>query len=77
MSLYELRALVQEYDDNKQSMTKKVVLLNTETRQYITIEVPSFTNCLEYVKQQLNLSEEEKINIPAHLLNKCKELEVI
>jgi len=58
-------------------MTKKVVLLNTETRQYITIEVPSFTNCLEYVKQQLNLSEEEKINIPAHLLNKCKELEVI
>ena len=75
--MYELRALVQEYDDNKQSMTKKVVLLNTETRQYITIEVPSFTNCLEYVKQQLNLSEEEKINIPAHLLNKCKELEVI
>ncbi len=75
--MYELRALVQEYDDNKQAMIKKVVLLNTETRQYITIEVPSFTNCLEYVKQQLNLSEQEKINIPAHLIEKCKELEVI
>ena len=75
--MYELRALVQEYDDNKQSMTKKVVLLNTETRQYITIEVPSFVDCLTYVKQQLNLSEEEKINIPAHLIEKCKELEVI